>query len=255
MNIKILGILALSLSSYAYAVQYEVRIPMDSIASQGSGSPQLPEDPKETWIPINPVVGEWTNSGELKNCSWTPLSQDVSTGISFVQTANDCVQEQTQTTQNYEKSSLTSEVRPSGQPIIKSRSNSNVASTQDSKGTRYTHTLLVGSYTSYDTPTQGYFGPDSLATYGSSLVIISSGTFGGGSYKGYTVDYFIKQGDYFSLRLLPLQPSAIKFPVIVIDGVTCTTNSFVVNSVYNSVCPQLNLESKIGQTVQVDMLN
>lgn len=73
MNIKILGILALSLSSYAYAVQYEVRIPMDSINSQGSGSPQLPEDPKETWIPINPVVGEWTNSGELKNCSWTPF--------------------------------------------------------------------------------------------------------------------------------------------------------------------------------------
>lgn len=243
----LLSFSALLFSFTAYSLEYQVRIPFEAQSKSNSGTP---EEPKEIWIPIDPVVSAWVDHGDLTDCTWSPLQNTISIDILFEQKSDNCVKEQIQTTQNYEKSNLTDIVRPVGEAITSSRFMGNISSSQQIKGTRYTHTLVVGDYGSFSIPTYGYFSSAALELF--SVDVLVAGSIDN-SYKGFAIDYLISQGGYLSLRLLPLQTEALKYPIIVIDGVTCSTNSFVVNSVYNSVCPDLNLESKIGKTLKIDM--
>ncbi|MBD8615467.1 MULTISPECIES: hypothetical protein [Pseudomonas] len=76
-----------------------------------------------TWSPIEAFTSPWANWGEVSSCSnWSPDPSIINTGVSFTQTATDCLQPQQMSIQDRESNSYTHEVRPVGVPQISHRS-------------------------------------------------------------------------------------------------------------------------------------
>lgn len=68
-----------------------------------------------------PLVSEWSNTGGVENCSWTPLQNTVAAGVTFTQTATDCDQKQVRTKQAREKDELSNSIRNVGSAITETQ--------------------------------------------------------------------------------------------------------------------------------------
>lgn len=100
-KIAFVAIATLALSSVH--AEYTVTIPLNSKIKFYS------------WTTISPLLGDWTNNGDLYDCSnWSPAESTITTNKVFLQTATDCKQDQTRTVQNRETDSVTGIIRNVG---------------------------------------------------------------------------------------------------------------------------------------------
>jgi hypothetical protein len=92
---------------------------------------------KGKWIKASPAISDWTNVGSATGCSnWAPDPSTVAIGTTFNQTANNCTQEQTRTTQNREQNDYTLAFRPIGSPINETQTLTNQTMTRSANGTK-----------------------------------------------------------------------------------------------------------------------
>lgn len=68
-----------------------------------------------------PLISDWSNTGGVENCSWTPLENTVAAGVTFTQTATDCDQMQIRTNQAREKDEISNSIRNVGSPTTESQ--------------------------------------------------------------------------------------------------------------------------------------
>lgn len=88
------------------------------------------------WQVIADQESGWRDVGDIYACSnWTPDVGTVSQGVTFTQTATDCVQLQEQTIQARQQNSLSHIIRNVGSPQINQRSVAST-STRDAIGTK-----------------------------------------------------------------------------------------------------------------------
>jgi len=81
-------------------------------------------------------MSDWVNVGEAKNCkTWSPETSTIPLGQVFVQSANDCDQDQARTLQPREQSSKMLEYRNAGEPTMESRTIS-ASQSREAVGTR-----------------------------------------------------------------------------------------------------------------------
>jgi hypothetical protein len=65
-----------------------------------------------TWSTVDPLLSSWTNSGDQYGCSnWSPSVDTIESGVSFVQTASDCKQDQIRTVTPRQKNSRTGAIK------------------------------------------------------------------------------------------------------------------------------------------------
>jgi hypothetical protein len=91
---------------------------------------------KETWVAITPTSTAWVNSGAVTGCSnWLPDPSTVAAGTGFTQTATNCSQSQTRSTQNREQETTTGAIRNVGNEVNESK-NITASNTQNAVGTK-----------------------------------------------------------------------------------------------------------------------
>jgi hypothetical protein len=91
---------------------------------------------KETWVATTPTSTAWVNSGAVTGCSnWTPDPSTVASGTGFTQTATNCSQSQTRSTQNREQETTTGAIRNVGNEVNESK-NITASNTQNAVGTK-----------------------------------------------------------------------------------------------------------------------
>ena len=94
------------LSSSAHATEYNKYRYNYSLVS---------ESVPANWQKNNTEYGPWDDVGAPYACSnWSPSTSTVGKGISFVQTATDCKQDQERWAQDYEKNNIDDKIRPLG---------------------------------------------------------------------------------------------------------------------------------------------
>lgn len=99
----------------------------------------------ESWVAIGSIYGEWTNSGNLYDCTnWTPAPSTVNSGVSFQQEATDCKQNQVRTKQDREQETTTLTIRNIGSETNENQTLTNQLSSRTSTGTK------VNNVCSYD---------------------------------------------------------------------------------------------------------
>ena len=88
--------------------------------TQASYTVKIPLDSKikyYQWSGTEPVLGEWTNDGDIYDCSnWSPLPTSITIGELFIQTATDCRQDQRRTVQNREIDGVSGHRNTIGKP-------------------------------------------------------------------------------------------------------------------------------------------
>jgi hypothetical protein len=90
----------------------------------------------ELWVTASSVYSEWLNNGAVRNCqNWSPDTSAVPIGQLFVQTANDCEQDQVRTVQPREQSTKTQAYRDVGVPTTELRT-VNASLQRDAVGTQ-----------------------------------------------------------------------------------------------------------------------
>lgn len=73
----------------------------------------------ENWTEIQPEYSQWINDGERYDClNWSPLSNTIKYGEKFIQSANDCKQNQIRNVQRMESENTTGEIRNKGDSTI-----------------------------------------------------------------------------------------------------------------------------------------
>jgi hypothetical protein len=91
---------------------------------------------KETWVATTPTSTDWVNSGAVTGCSnWTPDPSTVAAGTGFTQTATNCSQSQTRSTQNRDRETTTGAIRNNGSAFTETQSIT-VSSTRSATGTK-----------------------------------------------------------------------------------------------------------------------
>lgn len=91
----------------------------------------------ESWVSIGSVYGDWTNTGELYDCSnWSPDPSTIDNGISFTQNATDCKQDQVRTRQDREQETTTLAIRNLGVEIIETQVSTNQLNSRNNLGTK-----------------------------------------------------------------------------------------------------------------------
>ncbi len=86
------------------------------------------------WTEITPIFGDWINQNNSYDCTnWHPSTSTVEIGKSFIQTANDCKQQQTRTVQNRKIDEISGKIDNYGSPYIESRT-INITETRNAIG-------------------------------------------------------------------------------------------------------------------------
>lgn len=117
---------------------------------------------KGKWVKAQPTVSDWVDVGPATNCSaWTPDPSTVAAGTTFTQTASNCTQEQSRTTQNREQNDYTLVYRNVGNPISESQTLTDYSITRSAVGTKIVEDCGNGDINSYrwvaGTPSFGVF--------------------------------------------------------------------------------------------------
>lgn len=72
----------------------------------------LPVQIPASWLSIDPIVSDWTESDDVYGCTnWSPSVDTVDYGVSFMQTATDCKKDSTRTITSRLKNNQTGEIR------------------------------------------------------------------------------------------------------------------------------------------------
>nr|WP_322939387.1 hypothetical protein [Pseudomonas sp. s4] len=101
------------------------------------------------WSETEPTLGEWTNNGNIYDCSnWSPSSSSITIGESFTQTATDCKQEQIRSVQEREVDKVSGSIRDAGESYTESRTIV-VNNTRESIGFLETWTDTTPTYTAW----------------------------------------------------------------------------------------------------------
>lgn len=110
--------------------------PVTEYQSIVASSTQTSIGVKETWVAVPPIISDWVNSGAVTGCSnWTPDPSTIASGSSFLQTATNCSQTQTQSIQNIEQETTTGAIRHNGDAYTASKIIT-VSSTRNAVGTK-----------------------------------------------------------------------------------------------------------------------
>lgn len=122
-------------SAGAYAAN-EIRLAAPIIkGSGGSGGSGEPLAENGRWVPNDPLLGEWVNSGAAECSIWSPAVETQVNRVEFVQTGDACSQVQIRSVQPSEYNDLTYEVRAVGEPYTESQRIEVAPLTQKAKGT------------------------------------------------------------------------------------------------------------------------
>ncbi len=101
------------------------------------------------WNEMAPIFGDWINQDNLYDCTnWQPDSSTIEIGKSFIQTANDCKQQQIRTVQNRKVDEISGNIQNDGSPYNESRT-INVSNTRTSIGSKETWIEIEPTYTSW----------------------------------------------------------------------------------------------------------
>lgn len=121
---------------------------------------------KETWVATTPTSTDWINSGAVTGCSnWSPEPSTFVAGTSFPQTATDCSQSQTRSTQNREQETTTGAIRNNGSAFTETQSIA-ASSTRTAIGTKVVQEC--NGYFTFKMSTQsemGLYGPTKMTAY------------------------------------------------------------------------------------------
>lgn len=121
---------------------------------------------KETWVATTPTSTAWINSGAVTGCSnWSPEPSTFVAGTSFPQTATDCSQSQTRSTQNREQETTTGAIRNNGSAFTETQSIA-ASSTRTAIGTKVVQEC--NGYFTFKMSTQsemGLYGPTKMTAY------------------------------------------------------------------------------------------
>jgi hypothetical protein len=113
------------------------------------GSVPAGEDAPGEWIATTPRYGDWTNVGDLHACSnWSPSTSSQGKGLTFIQTATDCQQDQERSAQGRKKNKVTGEIVDNGAPYTDRRSIDGT-STRDAIGVLENWIGITPTYTSW----------------------------------------------------------------------------------------------------------
>lgn len=188
-------------------------------------------------------------SGQTTCVDWAPLPSTYSTGVLFSQSSTHCTKKQTRTrTDSYSLPSGGMTVSPSA---TETQSLVNQSSERSAYGTRFTHTLTVGSYTAWGAPWLGFFGPKYMSDFGASMTTIVKGSLSPDTFNGYTIDHFIQNDGGISMRLLPATVYGQK-PNLTINGQSCVLTGPDIYSAYNADCG-VSLKNFIGEKLLLDL--
>lgn len=158
MEIKIINkffIISLSiLLSATTQAAFSVKVPLEQV--NGGHLPENSIDlgndlssPSENWVDIAPIYGSWVNDGIIYDCSnWSPDPSTITINQIFVQTANDCKQDQYRTRQNREQNTTTLAIRNKGAEIIENDT-INMLSDRNMVGTMETWIPTTPNYGSW----------------------------------------------------------------------------------------------------------
>jgi len=156
---------------------------------------------KGKWVKAQPTVSEWVDVGPATNCSaWTPDPSTVASGTTFEQTASNCTQEQSRTTQNREQNDYTLEYRNSGNPISESRTLTDYSMTRTATGNKIVSECGNGDIGSYrwvaGSPSFGvlYIIWDGVKLFETNEYQLTEKTFNG--YKYTKGEQRVNYGDY-----------------------------------------------------------
>lgn len=136
-------------TSYA---EYTVKFHLQS--SDGGALPNgsiniNPIDKSEEWGLISPTYTLWENSGDIYDCdNWLPDQNTVTIGQPFIQSTDDCKQNQIRLRQNREQESSTLIIRDIGSPITESQVISS-SNTRESIGSLENWILANPTYTEW----------------------------------------------------------------------------------------------------------
>lgn len=119
-------------------------LPKNSINLNENSTPET-----ENWIDVSPIYSSWINNGAMYDCSnWSPDPSTVTINESFIQTANDCKQDQFRTRQNREQNTTTLVIRNKGSEIIENDT-INMLSDRTMIGTMETWVTTTPNYGSW----------------------------------------------------------------------------------------------------------
>lgn len=187
--IIIIGFIKLSSAEYSVMIPLEQdkggNLPNGSI-DLGTVTPEPPVVPTANWIQISSIVNDWIDDGVVYECGeWLPASHTVRLNEFFLQSANNCKQNQYRTVQEREQNSITNEIRNKGSLINENRTLTNVVGERDAYGILdCVYDPVVLNYWTQNTSEWEIFFED--------IYVGSSGQFGGInvqtiSYNGYNL--------------------------------------------------------------------
>lgn len=141
---------------------------------------------KETWVATTPTSTAWVNSGAVTGCSnWTPDPSTVAAGTGFTQTATNCSQSQTRSTQNREQETTTGAIRNNGSAFTETQSIT-ASSTRDATGTKVVQECNGSFIFKMSTQSEmALYGPTKMTAYwaGTAFYVGKPQNFSHGGYN------------------------------------------------------------------------
>lgn len=207
--------------------------------------------PVETFTPTDPLISEWSNVGEVYDCSnYTPEPSGYSYGVVFTQTSDNCKQNQERTIQQRQISSITNVASNVGTPTVENQTLDNQTNNKEATGVRYTHTMIVGNYNYGSTYYYGHFSDNYKSQYFDGFVTSTNSTLSPSSFRGSSIDHLMENNGNISMRVVPDITGSL--PVITINGKSCTLSGPSVYTSYDGMC-NFNLNNFVGQTIYIDL--
>jgi hypothetical protein len=141
---------------------------------------------KETWVATTPTSTDWVNSGAVTGCSnWTPDPSTVAAGTGFTQTATNCSQSQTRSTQNREQETTTGAIRNNGSAFTETQSIT-ASSTRTATGTKVVQECNGSFIFKMSTQSEmALYGPTKMTAYwsGTAFYVGKPQNFSHGGYN------------------------------------------------------------------------
>lgn len=247
---KIKKILVLSALSVGITnADYRVTVPMDG---QYINFTNAPTTPTETWVVGTPVLGEWTDVGDIVDCSLSPSVAEQSTGVRFTQTKS-CSQPQEQTVRTPETSSLTNEVR---YVDTINKQDKPVSSTQNAIGERYTNIIKVGYYTLPGWDYRGYLNPNNSSyPESNNMYEVTPSSLTPNTIAGLSMRWVLafNNGDLLVATSDASVNSVLESYSITMNGITCSLKWKMYNGLFLTGEGCFNLSTVEGQEIKMDI--
>jgi hypothetical protein len=110
------------------------------------------------WTKVEPTYDAWKSSGEIYGCSnWSPSTSSIGKGISFVQKADDCKQDQTRLVHPQRRNDKTGVVEPIPNAAYTESKSISASKTRDEIGVLENWLGIAPTYTSW-TDTNALYG-------------------------------------------------------------------------------------------------